>query len=789
MMPGIAMDKTQAGSTKGTALDFVRRGLPLTVCAEKHPLGFNWSIDLPGTDWGNKTWTAPEIERAFRIRGELNVGIMLGPTAGIIDIEADSEEEERHFADLFDGCEIPRTPEFKSKRGRHRLFAWHPDLAQAGKGVVKFRKLGCRIGADGKAIHSCIPPSATGGTAREWICSLSDCAPAQLPPAVVARILQAAKEKKNGAAVANYSPSLSSHDVMRRARKYLANVPPAISGQNGHDETYKTACKVVLGFNLDRSGALTVLGEWNQTCQPPWSDHELEHKVDDALNAEGERGYLLEAPRVNGVHRLQLSESDSSHNGQSVIDADGLVPLGQQDPSSGRFVFSAQRTLPTALTYIAKHHKHEDGPTLRYYAGGIYEWDGSRYVPLEDDAVKSRLHRWLHDGLQYKPGKEGELKLVPFGANPTSVKAALDTIKAQTHLSAAVPLPSWIDGSDGPPAEEILICKSGLWHLPTDKRLSASPLLFATNALDYDPDPNAPEPEAWFHFLIQLFENDDESIQLLQEWAGYILTASTRLQKMLLMVGPRRSGKGTIARIFARLIGAGNVCGPTTESLARQFGLAPLVNKTLAIVSDARFHGESIPTVVERLLCITGEDPITVDRKFLPSITLKLATRFMILTNETPRLHDSSGALAGRFVILRLEKSFYGNEDHGLTDRLLSELPGILNWAIEGWHRLHARGRFVMPQSVQEAVSDLEDLGSPVGAFVREACIVAPGRRVSLPELYEAWRKWCAKDGRTTFSTAQTFGKDLAAAVPGVKRRRGTGDVPFYEGIGLREVF
>lgn len=86
---------------------------------------------------------------------------------------------------------------------------------------------------------------------------------------------------------------------------------------------------------------------------------------------------------------------------------------------------------------------------------------------------------------------------------------------------------------------------------------------------------------------------------------------------MLLLVGPRRSGKGTIGRILTGLIGAANVVGPTTSSLAGPFGLQPLIGKSLAIVSDARFAGEHVGTVVERLLCISGEDRLTIDRKFL----------------------------------------------------------------------------------------------------------------------------------------------------------------------------
>jgi len=281
---------------------------------------------------------------------------------------------------------------------------------------------------------------------------------------------------------------------------------------------------------------------------------------------------------------------------------------------------------------------------------------------------------------------------------------------------------------------------------------------------------------------------DAESARLLQTWFGYVLTGNTRLQKMLMLVGPRRSGKGTVARVLTRLVGAANVCGPTTSSLAGQFGLQPLIGKGLAIVSDARFRGQHMPVVVERLLCISGEDALTVDRKFLGGVTLKLPTRFMFLTNELPKLTESSGALAGRFLILRFTQSFYGREDPLLTDKILQERPGILKWAIEGWHRLRSDGRFIEPSSSRAAVEELEDLLSPVGAFVRERCIVGPQYRYSLADLYAAWSQWCAANGRDRPGTVQSFGRDLAAAVPGARTRRNHVMGRFIEGVRLASV-
>jgi putative DNA primase/helicase len=466
------------------------------------------------------------------------------------------------------------------------------------------------------------------------------------------------------------------------------------------------------------------------------------------------------------------------------------IPLGQRDPDSGRLVLSPKRTLPTADAYVREFHQHPEGRFLHGYAGLFLEWRENRYCEAEEDAIKCRLQAWLHQALRYVviDRRTGTLALVDFESNPVTVKQALDSIRAYAHLPATVISPSWLDERTYPPAREILPFRSMNLHVPTGTLLPATPALFTTHALDFDYDPAASTPRQWLAFLSQLWENDQDSIHLLQEWFGYCLIANTSQQKMLLLVGPRRSGKGTIGRILGRLMGPKNVIGPTTSSLAGQFGLQPLIGKSLAIVSDARFTGENVSVVVERLLCISGEDPLTVERKFLGAVTMQLSTRFVFLTNELPRLNDASTALAGRFLILRLSNSFYGSEDLTLTDRLSTELPGILLWALEGWTRLEERGHFVQPPSVHDAVEELEDLASPVRPFVREYCTVHPELRVPIDTLYAAWEMWCKLTGRKA-GTRQTLGRDLASAVPGIKRRRldatGAAIGAFSEGITL----
>lgn len=83
--------------------------------------------------------------------------------------------------------------------------------------------------------------------------------------------------------------------VVDRARSYMQRIPPAVSGQQGHNVTFRAACVLVLGFALSTDEAFGVLAEWNQACQPPWSERELRHKVDSASQQPGERGYLRNA--------------------------------------------------------------------------------------------------------------------------------------------------------------------------------------------------------------------------------------------------------------------------------------------------------------------------------------------------------------------------------------------------------------------------------------------------------------------------------------------------------------
>src|SRR5262249_27319371 len=155
----------------------------------------------------------------------------------------------------------------------------------------------------------------------------------------------------------------------------------------------------------------------------------------------------------------------------------------------------------------------------------------------------------------------------------------LDALRAVSNLPKTMVAPCWLEGAGSHPQLnplDIVACANGLLHIPTRTLLPATPTFFTLNGLNFAYDPSAPEPTKWLAFLKQLWGEDETSIAILQEATGYFLTPDTRFQQIFMVVGPRRSGKGTIGRIVRRLLGERNCCGPTLANMSEQHGLAIL---------------------------------------------------------------------------------------------------------------------------------------------------------------------------------------------------------------------
>jgi putative DNA primase/helicase len=437
---------------------------------------------------------------------------------------------------------------------------------------------------------------------------------------------------------------------------------------------------------------------------------------------------------------------------------------------------------PMAVARFFVQHWLHDVKTLRYWRGGWWMWKTTHWVEVEDRAVRSILYRFTEHAVYLTA--TGMLQ--PWAPNKNKISNVIDALSGILLLLNDVDQPSWLDGRT---AGTIVSVKNGLLDVGSRCLLPHTPEYFNQTSVPFDYDANAPQPRRWLDFLGEVWWDQPEAIDALGEWFGYVISGRTDRQKILLMIGPTRGGKGVIARVLTAMVGHKNVAGPTLNSLSNEFGLAPLIGKPLAIISDARFAGRDASVVVERLLSISGEDTLTVNRKYRDQWTGKLPSRLHVLSNELPQLGDASTAIVGRMVLLPTTLSWLGREDHNLEPALQTELSGILNWALDGLQRLTVNNDnvFTRVPFADEAINTMRDLASPVSAFVRERCAVAAKCEVLVDILYAEYTGWADDSGHARKSK-QTFGRDLHAAFPSLKVKRPYGDRRrVYVGIDIRK--
>jgi putative DNA primase/helicase len=477
-------------------------------------------------------------------------------------------------------------------------------------------------------------------------------------------------------------------------------------------------------------------------------------------------------------------------------EADGLDRILEQNKKLGkgngqRGAGATSAILPppanpmqVAREFVARHCLHRDKTlTLRYWRDGWWRWCGSHWRETDRRSVMALLYRFTEHALYV-----AEKDVKPWAPARRKIGDLIEALGAICILADDVDQPCWLDDRL---TGTIVGVENGLLDVE-ERLLPHTPLFFNQTSVPFAYDAAAPAPDQWLAFVRALWLEEEEAaaIDALAEWFGYVISGRLDLHKILLMVGPTRGGKGVIARILTALIGRKNVAGPTLNSLGGEFGLAPLIGMPLAIISDARFSGREGNVVVERLLSISGEDTLTVNRKYRDQWTGKLPSRLHVISNELPHLGDASTAIVGRILLLPLTRSWLGTEDHGLESRLHGEMSSILNWALDGLHRLTVvnGNRFTHVLSAEEAIIQMRDLASPIRAFVREECEIDAAYEIAVDDLYGAFKIWAENNGHTKKSK-QSFGRDLRAVLPwlGKPKQRGTGTRQrVYSGIRLK---
>jgi hypothetical protein len=230
--------------------------------------------------WQSQQFTLTTLLDELK-RGPRNVGLSMGAQPrgdALIAVDCDGPDALLDEWEFRLGCELPPTLFSVTRRGKHLLYSV-PDGVVIGN---RARILGNAKGSpdlDIRGEHGQIvaPPSMHySGHQYRWGNVLPI---ATLPDRIVDWLTRPAPTPERAP-----SGNVPRETAFQRAEKYMSKIPPAISGQGGHNDTFIACRKLVSTFSdLTESDYWTLLCRWNETCSPPWSERELKHKLSEAL--------------------------------------------------------------------------------------------------------------------------------------------------------------------------------------------------------------------------------------------------------------------------------------------------------------------------------------------------------------------------------------------------------------------------------------------------------------------------------------------------------------------------
>lgn len=264
----------------------------------------------------------------------------------------------------------------------------------------------------------------------------------------------------------------------------------------------------------------------------------------------------------------------------------------------------------------------------------------------------------------------------------------------------------------------------------------------------------------WIRFLMQAVP-DEADRELLQMFAGLCLTGDTSPQRALLLIGEGGTGKGTFTRVLEKVLGNLATSSAIENIKDGSFLVGTLVGKRMCTVSELPRSFDWLP-----FKRITGEDQISVDVKNKTPYTTKLDMKLVILSNVMPFLGDdvSNNSLLRRFLPVAFNVR-PTEADPDLIGRLTAdaELPGILNWMLDGLRLLQDRGMRFPSSETSKLTREIVEESNQVISFIRDECAYIKDVTATSGELYDEYRKWCGTNGHKPLS-AKGFSKQLLAA-------------------------
>lgn len=314
-------------------------------------------------------------------------------------------------------------------------------------------------------------------------------------------------------------------------------------------------------------------------------------------------------------------------------------------------------------------------------------------------------------------------------------------------------------------AMESMNLKNGTLDLRSLELLPHAPEDLFSYCLDYEYDPAADCP-LFKKFVGDVLvhegttDTDENLVLLFQELLGYSLTTQTNHQVMVWMPGEGSNGKSVAISILKALL------GPLATSIDFQtlgtsgnYDMAEIPGKRVLLSLESEKGGG---IAEKHIKAIVSGDLIKTRPIYGSPIDFCSTAKIWWAMNDKPVIKDTTNAIWRRMKMIPFHRIFEEGTtaDPYLLEKLLVELSGILNWAIEGLIRLTLNGRFTAAENAEIAKQTYKEQSNPVALWINTACVKTAHPATLQAGLYANFKDWCITNGERLISSKE-FALDL----------------------------
>jgi len=359
---------------------------------------------------------------------------------------------------------------------------------------------------------------------------------------------------------------------------------------------------------------------------------------------------------------------------------------------------------------------------------------------------------WIYNDGIYVPNGRSYIKeicrmVLCKGFSTQFATAVIDKIAVDTYIDGK----KFLNNTN---INEIAVL-NGILNVKTKELLPFTPEKKFFNKINANYNPESKCPIIDQHLTDVLKRPEDKVV--MYEWMGFSLYRDYFLEKLLLLSGEGRNGKGKTIKLWGTFLGNENIVSIPLQDFSKdQYSPGALLNKMANLCGDMPKWAIKNTSWIKTL---TGRDWISVNRKFLPRISFQNYAKQVFACNELPIIEEDTFAIWDRITRLEFPYTFISKAEYDkkedktnfkiadpqIMGKLTTpeELSGLLNMVLDGLKRIIEKGDFSKTETTEETRMAYIRKSDSFKSFLIEKTVLNYDSEIAKTELKKEYGIYC----------------------------------------------